>query len=104
MRAPTANDAHVRAHDDLLVRVATCGQSIADFVAHCRGDYRPSVYPDLSGSRLADVLDAAFIAAGRKTRCYRGQPMPGRVVAERDAWIESEVQRLAGTGAVRRAA
>lgn len=86
------HDAHVKAHDDLLVRVVAVGDSVADFVAHCKGDYRPSVYADLSGSRFADVLDAAFKAAGRETRCWRGTPM--RDVVETDAWVESQVQKL----------
>jgi len=103
-RAPAPHDAHVRAHDDLLVRVTTAGRSLEEFVTGCTGGYRPSVYADLSGTRLADVLDAAFARADRTTRCWRGTPNPRYDLDQVDAWIESEVQRLARPARARRAA
>lgn len=105
MRSPAAHAAHVRAHDDLLVRVATCGNSVEDFVDHCRGTYRPSVYADLSGTRLADVIDAEFARRKDPRRCWRGHaPQFGADLDQVDAWIESEVRRLAAVSITRRAA
>jgi hypothetical protein len=88
---PAHHDAHIRAHDDRLVRITTGARDLADFVSGCKGDYRPSVYPGLSGSRLADVLDAEFKLAGRSTRCWRGPLCPGDDVEARDAWIEAQI-------------
>lgn len=91
MPTPTPHDAHIRAHDDRLVRVTTGARDVAEFVASCRGSYRPSVYPGLSGSRLADVLDAAFKAAGLPARCWRGPLCPGDDVEARDTWLAAKI-------------
>lgn len=93
-RVAAPHDAHVRAHDDLLIQVTTSARSAAEFIGYCTGGYRPSVYPDLGGTRLADVLDAAFADAGRKTRCWRGTPRKTDL-DQVDAWIEAEIRARA---------
>lgn len=96
---PAQHDAHVKVHDDALLRLTACGNSVEDFVDHCRGTYRPSVYADLSGTRLADVIDAEFARRKDPRRCWRGHaPHFGADLDQIDARLEAEIRRALGGG------